>query len=1157
MVDDPSIVIEERELIRFERADEYLSLLTSLVNPLDSTSTSSTPSFGPDETLSKLLSILDEYQDQSHLLDPYLERIVSPPVEALQRHVRSSSSLPPAAVVRLSKLVYTYTKVRGYKTILHYFPHEVADLPATLSFLEDLVAADDVRCWELRYVCLLWLSLICMIPFDLAKFDRPDSTSTTGERIAAVAEHFIASPGKERDAAAVVLGRLFQRNDRRNQFPAFLSKRLQAVKGEDASLFEATGVLQALCEVLKTSEPAFVLTHLADLETVIDAYDTHPNSALTNDGLITKYKTKLTARLALKLLRPRARRHANKYHVLGHPSAALPIEPEDEDESDISESTEPLISTLLTSLQHKDTLVRYSAAKGLARLSDRLPTSFLTQVVDAILSLFAINVLEGDLSSVSEHTWQGGCLALAELSRRGLLFGDMLSEALPWVMQALMFDVRRGAHSVGSNVRDAACYVVWALARSNDVESIRPHAVELARRLVCVATTDRDVSIRRAASAAFQESVGRLGLFPRGIEVIRLTDFYAVSVRRCAVRECAVGVAAFEEYRGYLVDHLVEKVTVHWDPAMRRLGAQAVALIAMHDPRTLLPELAARVGKRVATSDNAVLHGTLLTLAELSRLSQTLSDDHALVGEEVRTTCFVLLDKVRPTMFRSLGAAPLLEAACALIGAAIPAHTTSSANETQTWEKILNFALARPEETVHIAVADTIAHLSRCVDISSKVRSTLQSWSTLTLPQQQSNALLLGAVDFGHDSRLLQDVVGHLMALTRPSTKTMATPMYSSNIEVRRNASDSLTRALVNLRDFAQMCTPDLLNRALQSLVGGLEDYATDQRGDVGSWVRLSCIAGLRDVLKLCRRHARQIDRAQLDEAVGGMWKQAAERIDHVRCAAGTAVLCLYRAYQGDEVRPQGYDVIEVAFGPLNTDESELEQIFKNPTKAFRAVTRLLLIPAYRSPILHGLVLSVGSKSDLGERIIGPALADLTASTSYTLTALLSDIFDLAKKHFGNNRLFIPAMHTVNLLLENGATHAGMDVPLARLLRMVLSNMGKVKSVPRLTAAATVSANVVLAIRPAGGKEELLPLLIKATQAFLTHEFPTVRARCAEQLFAVLSSSVSFDDEEGEEKMEVWGELEMVLLDTKWDSTTERFEEPVGVMTAALPRLLT
>jgi hypothetical protein len=91
-------------------------------------------------------------------------------------------------------------------------------------------------------------------------------------------------------------------------------------------------------------------------------------------------------------------------------------------------------------LAPQDTVVRYSAAKALSRLCERLPGSFIDQVADAIASLFAINVADimgdrSDLSSVSEHTWQGACLALAELGRRGLLKGEELGEKLEWVQK--------------------------------------------------------------------------------------------------------------------------------------------------------------------------------------------------------------------------------------------------------------------------------------------------------------------------------------------------------------------------------------------------------------------------------------------------------------------------------------------------------------------------------------------------------------------------------------------------------------------------------------------------------------------------------------------------------------------------------------------------
>jgi tubulin-specific chaperone D len=127
---------------------------------------------------------------------------------------------------------------------------------------------------------------------------------------------------------------------------------------------------------------------------------------------------------------------------------------------------------------------------------------------------------------VAEATWHGACLTCAEMARRGLIQTNRFSELLGWLkkvsktafkvklfftlFEALLFDIRKGAHSVGSSVRDAASYVLWALARSQDGPGLKPHALSLAHRLVSVSLYDREIHIRRAASAAFQENVGRL-----------------------------------------------------------------------------------------------------------------------------------------------------------------------------------------------------------------------------------------------------------------------------------------------------------------------------------------------------------------------------------------------------------------------------------------------------------------------------------------------------------------------------------------------------------------------------------------------------------------------------------------------------------------------
>ena len=45
-----------------------------------------------------------------------------------------------------------------------------------------------------------------------------------------------------------------------------------------------------------------------------------------------------------------------------------------------------------------------------------------------------------------------------------------------------MYDERRGSCSVGSHIRDAACYVCWAFARAYDPEVLKPHIHEIATK---------------------------------------------------------------------------------------------------------------------------------------------------------------------------------------------------------------------------------------------------------------------------------------------------------------------------------------------------------------------------------------------------------------------------------------------------------------------------------------------------------------------------------------------------------------------------------------------------------------------------------------------------------------------------------------------------
>ena len=116
-----------------------------------------------------------------------------------------------------------------------------------------------------------------------------------------------------------------------------------------------------------------------------------------------------------------------------------------EEDFPVPDEVEDIVEQLLVGLRDRDTIVRWSAAKGVGRLTSRLPESHADDVVAAVFELFSDS--EGD------GAWHGGCLALAELARRGLLLPWRLPEAVPVVVKAIMYDVRRGSNRFSRLVR--------------------------------------------------------------------------------------------------------------------------------------------------------------------------------------------------------------------------------------------------------------------------------------------------------------------------------------------------------------------------------------------------------------------------------------------------------------------------------------------------------------------------------------------------------------------------------------------------------------------------------------------------------------------------------------------------------------------------------
>uniref|UniRef100_A0A8C3C4T8 Tubulin-specific chaperone D n=1 Tax=Cairina moschata TaxID=8855 RepID=A0A8C3C4T8_CAIMO len=421
---------------------------------------------------------MDKYQEQPHLLDRHLEWMMNLLLDIV-RDSASSSELFHLAF----KFLYIITKFLGGGSFVLQAPCWNTVQKMECIFCLTLL----FQTWETRYMLLLWLSMICLIPFDLARFDgntvseEGHARMPTMDRILKVAKCYLVVSDKARDAAAVLVSKFIVRPDvRQKRMADFLDWTLSMLSKSSFQTMEGTvvmnGMLQALAQLFKHGKREDCLPYAA---TVLECLDNCKLSE-SNQMVLRKLGMKLVQRLGLTFVKPKVakwryqrgcRSLAANLQAKGSVTQNQMInvaatEAEDDEAYDIPGEIENVVEQLLVGLKDKDTIVRWSAAKGIGRITGRLPKELADDVVGSLLDCFSFQE--------TDNAWHGGCLALAELGRRGLLLPSRISDVVPVILKALTYDEKRGSCSVGSNVRDAACYVCWAFARAYDPSELIP-----------------------------------------------------------------------------------------------------------------------------------------------------------------------------------------------------------------------------------------------------------------------------------------------------------------------------------------------------------------------------------------------------------------------------------------------------------------------------------------------------------------------------------------------------------------------------------------------------------------------------------------------------------------------------------------------------------
>ncbi|BDA42087.1 probable tubulin-specific chaperone D [Coccomyxa sp. Obi] len=966
------------EATHVEEADELAAIVSSIEGSQDSAAV--------EKLFDRYHKILEKYHEQAQLLDPLLAALVTPLSAVLRREANSESQPDLAAVQTASRFLWALITVRGHKTVVKFFSSEVADLEPVLALLLRCDAeAKEVGSglWQAQCTLLLWLSQLLYIPFSLASVDSSLSgtTSQAGalppltSKLLALSRRHLSEPGGVRDMAGVLLGRLLTRPDCSAALQEFLAWAHTALQDHSSprAVFTVPGVVRTLAQILEQGQRHVLLPFARKLWPL--ALQLLGSDVAASSALSRKLALKLAQRVALAMLPPREAKWRYERRctdigdtLAGTSDAALGAENAlqggeldlplsdgdtsggrgastaaavaeggqggDPESIEVPDEVEDILGALLEGLADKDTVVRWSAAKGIGRISARLPKEMGDEVVEAVLDLFS--------DAERDAAWHGGCLALAELARRGLLLPHRLPRLAPLIASALQFDVRRGSHSVGAHVRDAAAYVCWAFARAYERDAMAEAAAQLAPALLAVACYDREVNCRRACSAAFQEAVGRQGSFPHGIDIICNADYFALAARSNAYLRVAPFVGGFEEYRAALVDHLIDRKLGHWERPLRELASRALAALVPTQPQLFAEDVIDRLLPMCLDGCLEVRHGAALALGEvvlaLHQICKSISD------ERLSSVAGIVPALEAGRLYRGKGGELMRACASRLLECMALSCTPLTGDQKAKLLEIAEENLRHPSRAIQAASAAALHAFYRAYltgdDLLGKgmvaryveglkpsaAAATRQGYAAAlgALPrcllgphaltvidalgaaaQVEADAAARDAESRAAAARALADVAAELFPLSpdqaladvapephqalvpdrlnnaeaahpcaavtislgadssAPAKAGMETPTapYQAGVPALSKATDGISGDEDRAETTADgVCAhgraADVLEaRVLRRLLTAAADYCTDDRGDVGSWVREAAMAALARVLPLWAAH--------------------------------------------------------------------------------------------------------------------------------------------------------------------------------------------------------------------------------------------------------------------------------------------------------------
>ncbi|KAH6855689.1 tubulin folding cofactor D C terminal-domain-containing protein, partial [Chaetomium sp. MPI-CAGE-AT-0009] len=773
-------------------------------------------------------------------------------------------------------------------------------------------------------------------------------------RIVPLAIKYLASPGKERDASKALLVRISMRRDMQQLgvLDALVRWALAALRSEGAAErtpYHYIGVLSFLAGILASSADT------SDMDRYLTTIF-HAVHGIASEG--DKAGSMMASALARKTM----------IKVIRAVAVLILRNPQDMEGMEIVETT---IGFLLESLADNDTPVRFAASKALGVITLKLEEDMASQVVEAVLESLNRNVLrvkdpkdpqapsKKDLSMVDPLEWHGLMLTLSHLLYRRSPPAENLADIVHALLMGLSFERRNtSGSSMGANVRDAACFGTWALARRYTTPELlavptaymtadgRPATSILqviATSLVTAACLDPSGNIRRGSSAALQELIGRHpDTVEKGIWVVQTVDYHAVALRQRALQDVALGVTKLSgQYGEAILDGLLGWRGVGDPDAVSRRAAgvsygmiTAELSVGATVPLQRLAQSVSLVLDRIKSLEARQVeerHGLFSSLAAvLDALPSTAAGAQrsAIFDELVQLSLDALLSILKecdtktyrkPELIAEaasrliISSFPVLQAATTVDCTLLPGRSLMSKSGAELaelvgsvgtrTEKLSSFvALARSNlqkwlvwpEFDIIAAASEAAVVFMVFCSNTERDEAIRGWADAARERQSSKTRTTS----GHFSALAA-VYSMASTLALEQDKTL---ICDAIVERWKNDVSTDTRACI----LQSLTGSDLLRQNtgvfLPLVAEGLDDYTTTARGDVGSHVRYEAIRATKSLWE--RLDGESGMTTQLVSVLFlRILRLAVEKLDRVRAEAQAALAVALKPTQAAILR--------------------------------------------------------------------------------------------------------------------------------------------------------------------------------------------------------------------------------------------------------------